>query len=105
MLYRILVDLDICKRGTIASLDHLPAANIEKLIRAECIVPLTAPPLEIFDGWQARAKRLERQGIATALQLLEADPAALARRLRVKAADIRQWQSEIEARLKEPQGE
>jgi hypothetical protein len=104
MLYRALVDLDICKAGALSPLSKLAPANIDRLIRAGCIAPLSAPPLAVVDGWQARARRLEKQGVIDAMQLLEADPAALARRLHVKAATIAEWQSEIEAWLM-PQGE
>lgn len=104
MLYRVLVNLDRWQAGDVSDLKALSAASIEKLIAADCVAPLSSPPLAIFDGWEARAVKLERQGVTEAVQLLEADTADLARKLRVKAAVIENWKSELLGWLTKPQG-
>jgi hypothetical protein len=98
-LYRVLIDLDICKRGELSKLEGVKPAALARLIAAGCVAPLATPPLEVLPGWDRRAARLAKHGVEDAGQLLEADTADLARALRVKAAVIEQWKSEIKSWL------
>ena len=98
-LYRILENLDCARKGTLNPLRSVSEAAKEKLTAAGLISPVSPPPLAVLDGWEGRAVRLARRDISDAVQFLEADPADLARMLRVKAAQIETWKAEIEAWL------
>ena len=98
-LYRILVDLDICKRGGLDTLSGVKPQAIDKLLASGCIAVLSAPPLAILDGWEKRAARLAKHGIQDAAQLLEADTPDLARKLHVRADVIEAWKIEVKSWL------
>jgi len=98
-LYRILVDLDIRKKGGIDPLTGVKPQAIDRLLAGGFIAPLSAPPLAILDGWEKRAARLAKCDVQDAGQLLEANAADLARKLHVKAATIEAWKLEVKSWL------
>lgn len=107
MRYRTHVDLNlgggkIIPRGVISPLREIRPAVIEVLLKQEAITAVGAPPISALgSAWAARALKLARADIVDIDGLLDAEPKALAKKLRgVSAQDVIDWQHEAESLLK-----
>lgn len=95
-MYRILQQLAVkggrmIERGSIDALKELPAENIAILIERRIIAPVSAPPLSaINEDWRRIATKLEKYGIMSLDQFIEADVASLRRWLRTNTAAVEQ---------------
>jgi hypothetical protein len=59
------------------------------------ISAISGPPLGLFPGWEVRGKKLERKGIVTAEQFLEAPTEELAELAKVKGSTVDRWKEEV----------
>jgi len=102
MIYRVLADLNykgqLHKKGELVDMD-LPINAQHKLLNADVIAQVSGPPLSIVDGWEARARRLEKLDIVSAEQFLTADVEQIARALHVRAQTVADWRAQIEQLL------
>lgn len=84
-LYRALSRLSgVCERGALTSLSHLTPEQIVKLEKAGGVARVSPPPLAELPGWEKRADKLAKFGIADVEQLIEADVQTVRKALRVK---------------------
>lgn len=100
-VYRVLSPISlgqtILAAGTIHRLAHLSDAAVAALIRRGAIGVASTPPLAALPGWTTRATHLEKLGVVTVADLLDADQATLdraAKSLRRTPATLGQWQDE-----------
>lgn len=108
-IYRIRNNLAIgervIERGTLERLD-LSADKIARLEEVGAISRIAAPPLAVLPGWEARSNRLEKLGIITVEDLLDAEAGDVAKKLRLKAETVKGWQTDVIEwmRITPPQG-
>lgn len=104
MLYRVLKDLSFgdqtVPRGGLVRGSKLAAGTAERLVERGALAPVAAPPVEVLPGWKTRAKRLAAIGLVDAAQVVEADPAEIARSVGVQVVTAEHWQSDAEAWLR-----
>ena len=84
----------IIPAGVTSRLDGISHRSIAQLIGRDAIAEVSEPPLHLLPHWTARAARLAPLGINRPLQLIDADPVALSRQLRVRRQVIEEWQAE-----------
>jgi len=95
-VYRILKRVD--KGGSVGGLcrfDWLSPEQRQRLMDLGVISRMQAPPLKELPGWKRRAQRFAALGIDTVEQAIEADPAEIARHMRVKASTVEGWQADL----------
>lgn len=96
-LYRALFNLSgVAQRGELTQLTHLKLEQIAKLEQSGAVSRVSAPPLAALPDWEKRAVKLQNIGIVDVEQLVEADPAQIAKALRVKAETAVQLQRDAE---------
>jgi hypothetical protein len=106
MRYRVHTDLSLgggktIPRGTLSDLAQLRPEVCGILQAQGAISPVAGPPLTALGtAWTPRREKLLPAGIVDVDGLLNADPAALAKRLKVKVELVKQWQAEAESLLK-----
>lgn len=98
-LYRLRTNLamkdgTVYPSGTIQSLS-LSGKDEAKLISVGALTILQTPPLSALPNWEKRAERLEKHGIVTITDLLQADQAELAKQMKVKEETIAAWQRAV----------
>lgn len=97
-MYRIHKNLavgeKVIPRGSLTPLG-LSSDKIDKLIEVGAISRVQSPPLAVLPGWSTRANRLEPLGILDVEQFLDADPAVIAKHLKVKPATVQQWREDM----------
>lgn len=99
MIYRVMMTIATeppIPKGYIGPLGKLKERTLKILLEKERIGRVSFPPLEILDGWRWRARRLRRKaGIRDGMSFLTADPATVAKQVRVSPETIAEWQQEI----------
>ena len=99
MLYRVLINLEVGKRGIIPAgeitrLEWLSEHNRRVLEDMAAVSELHAPPLGVLPGWKARARKLQGL-VGTAADFLEMDDARLAEALGVTGELIAGYKEDI----------
>jgi len=106
MRYRVHTDLSLggsktIPRGTLSDLAQL-RPEVRGILLAQGAISLVAgPPLTALgSAWATRREKLLPVGIVDVDGLLNADPAELAKKIKVKTDLVKQWQAEAESLLK-----
>lgn len=100
-LYRVLQALSVKDKrvptGTVTML-HLKASSYPILEAQGAIARVSTPPLAILPGWERRAAVLEKNGITTVedlLEALDADGGKIAALVGEAPAVVGQWQQQL----------
>ena len=106
MLYRVLVNLEVGKRGIlpageITRLEWLSEENRRVLLDGAAVSELQAPPLGVLPGWKARAKKLAGT-VGTAAEFLELEDSRAAEILHVSTALIAAYKEHVRSYLVVP---
>ena len=102
-LYRVMRNGSKClKRGDIITGDRFTEAEIDVLVKVGAISEVSPPPISEIQGWKKRSEKLEKIGVMTVGQFLEADIAELAKAVRVTQATVLRWQQEFKEELQPP---
>ncbi len=105
-MYRALQNLDfkgqIVKRGSLLRRNRFKPSTAAKLLRVGAIAEVRPPPLAVLPGWETRARRLEKLGIITVIDLLEGgdeQETAIKRAFRIRPETLERWKAEAEGWL------
>lgn len=85
--------------GTVHSFDWLDADTLTLLLERDVLARVSAPPLAVIPAWRERAKRLEKLGIRTPEDVLDASPALIRRALRLSVAGSNELRADALALL------
>ena len=106
MIYRALRDLGIGKKvihgGEIFSSSRLQPAALAMLEEQNKIAKANLPPIIAIPRLKSRKAALEKIGVITAGDFLEADISALAIALKSTEAEAKQYQAELTAQFTAP---
>ena len=98
-LYRVLKPLSRNEKrieaGQITALNWLTEEQTAVLVERRAVSRLATPPLVELPGWQRRGKRLDKLGIVTAEDFLEAVDREVASEMRVRPQTVGKWKREI----------
>ncbi len=102
-LYRVLKPLSRNEKrieaGQITALAWLKPEQAAVLVERRAVSRLATPPLVELPGWERRGKRLDRLGIVTAEDFLEADDEDMALEMRARVNTVAKWKREIHSWL------
>ena len=104
MLYRALKILDrgkgkLIPQDSFTSLAWLTEKQIALLLERRIVSRIAAPPLAVLPRWKERAGRVNRLGIFSVIEFLEANDEMLTETLGEKPDIITRWKAEAEAWL------
>jgi len=104
-IYRVLRNLIVNEerilRGSLSDLAQVSEQGRLKLLKMGRITRIEAPPLDVFPGWQFRAKRFAKLDILNAEDLLEADE-SISEQLRIKPDTLERWKGEVRELMQAP---
>jgi len=102
-LYRVLKPLSRNEKrieiGQITALAWLKPEQTAVLVERRAVSRLATPPLVELPGWARRAKRLDKLGIVTAEDFLEAPDQEVAFEMKVRVQTVAKWKQGIHSWL------
>lgn len=97
MIYRVLKPLSTGhKVGDLSDGNEFKDEIIDILLNVNAISPIQSPPLSEIPGWRTRAEKLEKIGVITVQDFLEADPNMIKDLFNYKTLySTRKWMDEL----------
>lgn len=106
MIYRALRDLGIGKKvvysGQVFPSAWLQPAALEALEAQNKIAKANLPPIVALPRWKSKRAALEKIGVVTAGDFLEADISVLSKALKSTEAEVKQAKAELTAQFSTP---
>jgi hypothetical protein len=90
------------RQGDIIQDGDLKGKTIQKFLATGTLVRVSTPPLTELPDWEKRAGLLEKAGIITIQDLIEASPAQLVRATKKARTTVRRWQAEAKKAIEIP---